>query len=784
MTGIKPEQIEGYWEALTNISSSHVRSITESTAESDLDSSTKRFIGILVQQSIFQDGLTRTYGEHSSPRLVADFIAGLSKRIKPDSIIDPTCGYGLLLATAAAAAGSKILRGIEINEEVAERASQIWESQINVIRGEALQWLEKDDKKYGMVVCDPPINLHLRGEEQEALQKKYKTNDFTSALILASLRVLEPGGAGVFSVAPSFLFDKRRERFLSSLHEAGFRISACIQAPSGTRHNTSIATYLIVFDHGTQDDIFIGQLKDDKTHLDHLLANLHRRKPKGDLSLGRLCSLSSFQGYEGFAAREQLERLARDWRWLPHKGSNIISGYAVSRAGRPPKEQSLEDDASSLYLRLIGTPRASRQFEEFAKSSEVAHIKFNTNIVDPAFMEYWVNESRIGRLTLASAQSGMVVPRTSLASLLDSTIYLPPKDQQQYVCESWSYLQRVRSEADELESSLSAWSDPPDQILSRIKAINQEDRYEDWLESLPFPLASILWRHHAAKDSYREQYQVLLHFFEATAAFIATIHLSAYMSNESEWARIASDLSSKLSHQGLSLERATFGAWKLVVERLASASASTLKKSNENEDDAKILEQMYGTNDRQVLDMLSHKKLLHVLQSANKIRNDNLGHAGAIGEDAARRIHEDLLDLVFQLRSIFGRRWNRYELLQPGAIRYKAGTYHINCKRIIGTRSAPFEEREYESSIPLETDCLHLFDSASRTGLKLQPFVEVIPSPERQALACFIFNRVDKDGARWVSYHFDQESEITHPSSGVLSALSRLNRFNPPGASQ
>ena len=134
------------------------------------------------------------------------------------------------------------MRGIEINEGVAKRASQIWEGQINVIQGEALQWLEKDDNKYRMVVCDPPINLHLRGKEQEALQQQYKTNDFTSALILASLRVLEPGGSGVFSVAPSFLFEKRLEGFLSSLHDAGFRISACIQAPSGTRHNTSIAT--------------------------------------------------------------------------------------------------------------------------------------------------------------------------------------------------------------------------------------------------------------------------------------------------------------------------------------------------------------------------------------------------------------------------------------------------------------------------------------------------------------------------------------------------------------
>ena len=96
----------------------------------------------------------------------------------------------------------------------------------------------------------------------------------------------------------------------------------------------------------------------------------------------------------------------------------------------------------------------------------------------------------------------------------------------------------------------------------------------------------------------------------------------------------------------------------------------------------------------------------------------------------------------------------------------------------MGTRSAPFEEVEYESVMPLETDALYLFDTVSRTGLKLQPFVEVIPSPERQAVACFIFNRVDKDSARWVSYHFDQEAEISHPSNGVLNALSRLHQFN------
>lgn len=776
---INQQQLEGSWKAMASQVTPRKLLFTEGELSVEVEVAAERVLEVFNRGRMSQPGFTQIFAEHCTPRIVANFIAGVAKRIKPQSLLDPTCGYGLLLATTAFAAEAKVLQGIEINTETAETANQIWGGAIDVIKSDALAYLEKNEAIYDMIVCDPPINLRLSSHHLEALQEKPATNDFTTALILSSLKSLSPSGTAIFSVAPSFLLERQRDKFLNHLNEVGFKISACIQAPSGSRYYTTVATYLIVIDRGEQGDVFIGQLKDDATHLDHLLANLRRRRPKGDPSLGRICSLSSFQGFESFAAREQLERLARERQWSPHTGSDVIKEYEISRAGRSSRQSSLQEDASSLFIKLIGKTQASRQSERFPRTAEVAHIKVNTDLVEPAFLEYWLNESRIGQLTVSSVQSGSSIPRTRIESLLEATIYFPPKDQQRSVCDGWSYLQKVRSQADELESILSDSSESPAQVLSRIKSINQEDRYEDWLESLPFPLASILWRHHAAKNSYRERYQMLLHFFEATAAFVATIHLSAYMSNDGEWERIGEDLSSKLSNQGLSLERATFGAWKLVVERLASASSKALSGANEDTDKMSILEQIYGTSERQVLEMLSHKKLLQVLQSANKIRNDNLGHSGAIGEDAAKQIHEDLLDLVYQLRGTFGRLWNRYELLQPGPIRYKEGVYSVTCKRIMGTRSSPFEEREYESIMPLETDCLYLFDSVCRTGRKLQPFVEVIPSPERQAVACFIFNRVDKDSARWVSYHFDQESEISHPSRGVLTALSKLNRFAP-----
>ena len=777
MTKITAQQLEGCWQAMASQVTPRKLLFTEDELSEEVEIATKRTLEVFNHGNSSRGRSTQMFPEYCTPRIVANFIAGFAKKAKPETLLDPTCGYGYLLATTGFAAEAKVLQGIEMNTETADMASQIWQEAIDVINSEALSHLKKNKAKYDMIVCDPPINLRLSSDHLASLQKKPPTNDFTFALILSTLEALNTSGTAIFSVAPSFLFEKQREKFLNCIKEIGFKISACIQAPCGSRVNTSIATYMLVIDRGEQGDIFIGQLKDDATHLNQLLANLHRRKPKGDPSLGRVCSLSGFHGFENFVAREQLERLARDKQWTSHRGFDVIKQYEVLRVRDSKRKSSLKEDSSSIFIRLIGKAQASRQSERFPITAEVAHIKVNIDLVEPGFMEYWFNECRIGQLTIGSVQSGGTIPRTRIESLLEATIYLPPKDQQRIVCDAWLYLQKVRAEADELETSLSDWSESPAQVLVRIKSINQEDLYEDWLESLPFPLASILWRHHAAKDSYRERYQTLLHFFEATAAFIATIHLSAYMSNDSEWERIGEDLSSKLSKQNLSLEKATFGTWKLIVERLASASSSALGKANEDTDKINILEQIYGTSERQVLEMLTHKQLLQVLQSANKIRNDNIGHSGAIGEDAAKQIHKELLDLVYQLRGIFGRRWNRYELLQPGPIRYKDGVYNVTCKRIIGTRSSPFEEREYESIVPLETDCLYLFDSVCGTGLKLQPFVEVIPSPEKQAVTCFIFNRVDRDSARWVSYHFEQESEIYHPSSGVLTALSKLNRF-------
>jgi hypothetical protein len=366
-----------------------------------------------------------------------------------------------------------------------------------------------------------------------------------------------------------------------------------------------------------------------------------------------------------------------------------------------------------------------------------------------------------------------LLARVDVSALLEGTLYLPPLAEQMQAIEGSARLASIRAAADEYETAL--WDGTGDvaEIVSNIATINQEDRFEDWIETLPFPLASILWLHRAGGRSSRERYEVLLQFFEATAAFLATLHLSAFMASDDLWHQHGKKLSRKLTQQSMSFDRITFGTWKLVAEYLSSVCAKLIKDPGNGE----VWQRIYGTSNKMVLNMLTDAELRGVLQRANRIRND-WGHGGAVSSQRAKQIDDELMELTYSLRSVFGRTWCGYELIQPKDARYKDGVHHYKVKRLMGTRSAPFEEVERESLQPLESDDLYLFDSASRHGLRLQPFVRVMPSPEKQANACFIFSRRESKGHRFVSYHFEAESEIEDAFPEVEVALERLHMFD------
>lgn len=123
--------------------------------------------------------------------------------------------------------------------------------------------------------------------------------------------------------------------------------------------------------------------------------------------------------------------------------------------------------------------------------------------------------------------------------------------------------------------------------LSKIedhkKALEREESFADWLATLPFPSASILWLHHtSSQESDKERYEILLHFFETFAEFYAAVLLSGFHNDKALYEQeIASGLQESLAKNRLRIDLSTFGTWINITAFLAKRARSLYNADKE-----------------------------------------------------------------------------------------------------------------------------------------------------------------------------------------------------------
>jgi hypothetical protein len=181
---------------------------------------------------------------------------------------------------------------------------------------------------------------------------------------------------------------------------------------------------------------------------------------------------------------------------------------------------------------------------------------------------------------------------------------------------------------------------------------------------------------------------------------------------------------------------------------------------------------LYRTKNNRVIEMLTSKDLINLLQAANSLRNDG-AHGGVSSERDIELKHRKLLELITSCRRFMGNNWKRYQLVQPGQCRYAGGVFTYQAKRLMGTRT-PFETIEQTTVEGMEDGRLHLLATDEGRALELMPFIRVMPSPKTEANACYYFNRMEGDQQRYVSYHFESESEFEAVFDDTKAAIASL----------
>lgn len=306
-------------------------------------------------------------------------------------------------------------------------------------------------------------------------------------------------------------------------------------------------------------------------------------------------------------------------------------------------------------------------------------------------------------------------------------------------------------------------------VLEQLKRANDAN----WIETLPFPLASILWLYLGEAEPHAK-IEHLLKFFEALAQFDAAILLSVLRADDSLLAGARNAAirggSDNGNHPALGL--ATFGSWVHLADRLGSAAREVLQGRDGGRE---LWCQLLGAPDIDLMEAITDEAFISVLYQARNYRNA-WEHGPVVGPREQEERVALLETLLQKTRNLIGLSFETWTLLKPESARYRKGTFDWTVTVLVGPNST-FRKQRIQLTHPLEADQLYLVSQGSARALELVPLIRILPSGKASQEACYFYNRRQGPGddVRWVSYHFHGEPEQVRPDPDVVLLLRQLS---------
>ena len=261
---------------------------------------------------------------------------------------------------------------------------------------------------------------------------------------------------------------------------------------------------------------------------------------------------------------------------------------------------------------------------------------------------------------------------------------------------------------------------------------------------------------------------------------MSVILLSAFSSNEALFGPHKQKLAEAMQKQNLSFQRATFGTWKLVVEYLGKQTRELLsingKKPEDAQNDRALCADIFADVSLGLPEALSRKELAAILSTTNKMRNDWSGHGGVVGQEEAQLRNEQLLAEVQKLRGVLADTWADTQLIRGLHSQRRRDLYENEVAVLMGSNTEFFKEGRTMAT-DLDVERLYLSKNNSTRPLELLPLIQVGPSPQSAKNACYFFNRLEPEGARFVSYHFTDKPEWSSEFTDATDAIKFLTQL-------
>ncbi len=734
-------------------------------------------------------------GTAQVPEWLAGVFSTLAKDVTPRTICDPWAGAGFLVETIREACQSTQAFAFTKNQSEFE-LGKVLVPDASWQLGEPLLLLDSLPQEVDLVASNLPLGamshfplkaILASGEAVEL------TDDLGNLILVAASIRLSSSGVGLFVVTPSFFF--KQQSVFHRFGELGLGMEAALALPSGTfAPYTNISAYLVVVRRRPSKRMFVAQLSADTNTNTQVILNFRQGTEGGSLELGRFVDPASFRGFEHLRALDAMKAAEKRFGVEASNLAELSDVKCGIKMGRPGDEFAFLPLENAIYIPLIGNSDVMESPDELTlKAQNYAQVVIDPSRSNARFVARFLN-TEFGKELREQPKTGFI-PKLNKQTLRELHVFVPDLCTQRKMLEletrittEQNTVMALQNEIAELRREL--WTNPKSapQVQDRIDGLakrlaggikqHASESLDQWFETLPFPQASILraWQATPSQD-FKTKYEHLLHFFEGTAEFVSVILLSAFSSNDAVFAPHRQKLTESMVKQNLSFNRSTFGTWKLVVEYLSKQTRELLNENGKTPENAKndraLCADMFADPSLSLPDALGRKEVAAIFSTTNKMRNDWGGHGGVVGQEEAELRNQQLLSEVQKLREAIADTWADTQLIHALHCRPRRGVFENEVAVLMGSNNEFLKETRAMATW-LDVERLYLSKKDSGKALKLLPLIQVGPSPQSAKNACYFFSRLERDGARFISYHHTDKPELTGQFSDATETINLL----------
>lgn len=707
-------------------------------------------------------------GIRTIPKSVIQFLMLYLKDKSVSSLLSPASGIGVLPTALVREGIIKEAISIDINPDYIEFSKRISQGlNIDWKLGNPLEILPTLDDRFDLVLTELPYGWKssFYSLSEDPSGKKYRDSE-RNIVVLESLSKLNETGQGIFILPNNFVWEQE-SRIIEKLYDLGFFIYMIIDIPRNTIHsNISISQSIFFISREKYDKAFVYFLDPDKT-AGELVDSINKFKRGEKVNQGYQIEVKNYRSWEVLSLNNEIDEETRQ-----SGTSSVFLGEiatSIKRSEQKQKFGGFQEQANALYLPKIGNSPVVTKLDDLLMKPQ----NYYQIILDEkkAFSEYVAGyfNSPLGIKVRKLLESGNVIPQIPTSSLSVAKVLLPPIAIQIQIVNLQNRIQNFKLNLDLQEKII--WAEPKKvQLIERqLRVYNPQaaDLFKSWVDSLPFPLASILWRYNSNSE-IRNKVEHLLHFFEAFAQFNTTFLLSAFYANEkyfktnkTKWIDPDNDFYKS--------KRASFGNWVTIGERVARFTREQLS----NKENRTVILDLFHTENLDFINLVSNKDLYQVFRNVNPFRNDWTGHGGISSENEYKRRLTLLEGELTSIRELVKDTFTDFVLVVPESMIFSKGIYLNKVRSIMGSNSL-FPELDLETNIPLDVNDLYFIDKSRRDPLKLIHFIRMDSSPETEKNACYFYNRFELKGIRFVSYHFETKPEENFEDPGLVEFFNRL----------